>query len=201
MRLKIYQSSKGDCILLESRDGKKILCDGGMSSSMKNHVRKDLSRLRDRGEKLDHVYVSHVDQDHILGVLQLLKDELLWRVYDHHDRPGGRRVRRPRVPRPPKIGGIWHNAFRDQVDDNEGRITDLLAAAAPIYLSTNVDELIDAGDDIDNIATGVSDALKVSRLASPALLKIPINRIPGRRGPAKLLMWAAQSTTFPASAP
>ena len=37
---------------------------------------------RAAGGRLDLVYVSHIDQDHIGGVLQLLDDEVAWRVHD-----------------------------------------------------------------------------------------------------------------------
>lgn len=48
---------------------------------MKTHVRAELSKLRDRGDKLDYAYVSHIDQDLISGILQLLEDELEWRLF------------------------------------------------------------------------------------------------------------------------
>src|SRR5829696_7201563 len=108
MKLRIFQSSKGDCLLLEGADGKHVLCDGGMRSSMKEHVRGELGKLREAGKKLDYVYVSHIDQDHISGVLQLLEDEFEWQLYDFHN-TNGNSIKLPKVPRPPEIGGIWHN--------------------------------------------------------------------------------------------
>ena len=37
-----------------------------------------------QGATLELVYVSHIDNDHISGVLQLLEDEAEWRVFDLH---------------------------------------------------------------------------------------------------------------------
>ena len=72
MKLRIFHSAEGDCLLLQSEDGKNILCDGGRASTMKKHVRKHLAELVDDGS-LDYIYVSHVDQDHIHGIQQLLE--------------------------------------------------------------------------------------------------------------------------------
>ena len=193
MKLHIFQSNKGDCILLESSDGKRILCDGGMATSMRENVRAHLGKLRKNGHALDFVYVSHVDNDHIAGVLQLLEDELEWRVFDHHKQ----KTKEPKVPRPPKIGGIWHNAFRDQVPKKLQDIERLLAAAAPVLFGTGVPELREVGDAMSNIATGVPEALEVSKLADRKLLGIPTNKLPGVGGRPKLLMVRPNQKTIP----
>ena len=83
MKLQIFQSAQGDCLLLEGKDKKLVLCDGGMRSSIKSHVRDELTKLRTKGRELEFVYVSHIDSDHISGVLQLLEDEVEWRVFDY----------------------------------------------------------------------------------------------------------------------
>ena len=53
---------------------------------MRTHVRAELGKLRDDNRELALVYVSHIDNDHINGVLQLLEDEASWRVFDLHRR-------------------------------------------------------------------------------------------------------------------
>ena len=189
MRLDIFQSDKGDCVLLTGADGRRILCDGGMYGSMREHVAPELSKLRDpaRDVDIDYVYVSHIDQDHISGVLQLLRDELEWRVYEFH--LGGEAEREePEVPRPPRIGGIWHNAFRDQVSKNKGAITNLLAAAVPALAASRVPSLERASAELGEVALSVAEAIELSKLIDPALLGIPLNELPGQGGPARLLM-------------
>ncbi|NKL19300.1 MBL fold metallo-hydrolase [Rhizobium leguminosarum] len=195
MKLQIFQSHKGDCLLLEGAEGGRVLCDGGMASSMKKYARTVLSKLRDDGEKLDYVYVSHIDQDHISGVLQLLEDEFEWRLYDYH-RDNGSPIRKPDFPRPPEIGGIWHNAFRDQVGKNAGDVEDLLAAAAPSLLATSVPELVELGEELQGIAVSIPEAIKVSRYASPELLDIPVNKLPGSHDQPKLLMYRNDQKPF-----
>ena len=190
MRLHIFQSAQGDCLLLEADSGELVLCDGGMNTSMRMHVREALAELREKGREIEYVYVSHIDQDHISGVLQLLEDEALWRVYDHH-RQNGNGVKKPKVPRPPVIKGIFHNAFRDQVSENAGAIGSLLAASASSLYAAGVPELAHRAAEMRNIAASIPEALKVSRLAAEDALDIPLNRPPGSDGPAKL-MYAGQ---------
>lgn len=196
MKLRIFQSEKGDCLLLEGNAGGRMLCDGGMASSMQSHVRSELAKLRKQGQMIDYVYVSHIDQDHISGVLRLLEDELLWRVYDHHQN-SGQPSAKPKVPRPPQIGGIFHNAFRDQVDANLGKVTDMLATAANIGLSSSQSRFVALGAEMQNIALSVPEAIHVSHLASSRILGIPVNQLPGSSQPAKLLMVRAKQKSFP----
>jgi beta-lactamase superfamily II metal-dependent hydrolase len=187
LKLQIFQSAKGDCLLLEARDGARILCDGGMAASMRTYVRDELTKLREAGEKLDYVYVSHIDQDHISGALQLLEDELEWRLFDYHEAQGTP-IRKPKAPRPPEIGGIWHNAFRDQIGKNAGDVENLLAVAAPPLLASAVPEIVELGEELQQIAVSIPEAIKVSRYASAELLDIPVNQLPGSQEKPKLLM-------------
>ena len=187
MKLQIFQSAKGDCLLLEGKDGARMLCDGGMAASMRTHVRDELAKLRKANKKIDYVYISHIDQDHISGALQLLEDELEWRLFDFHEQQGTH-IRKPDAPRPPEIGGIWHNAFRDQIGKNAGDVEDMLAAAAPAFLASAVPEIVELGEELQQIAVSIPEAIKVSRYASPELLDIPTNRLPGSQNEPKLLM-------------
>jgi beta-lactamase superfamily II metal-dependent hydrolase len=196
MELHIFQSANGDCVLLESADGRRILCDGGMSTSLDAFVAPELGRLRDEGKELDVVYVSHIDQDHIGGVLRMLRNELDWRVFDHQRSQGNRHVREPRSPRPPKVRGLWHNAFRDQITKNRGAIEDLLVAAGPAFLATQQAEMVEAGDRFLEIATSIPEALEVTKLASAKLLGIPINQRPGETGPPHLLLAGGASISL-----
>ncbi len=196
MKIRLFQSEHGDCLLLQT-DGHNVLCDGGMAKSMQKHVRKPLVDLVDEnGGALDAIYVSHIDQDHISGVLQLLRDALDWRVFDHHTNNGDTDVRAPKVPRPPEIKALWHNSFRDQVGENAGEIGSLLAAAAPVLRSTGIEERIREAHELDNVATSIREALEVSRYAKPDLLNIPVNVLPGEAGPGKLLFRNDEPKTF-----
>jgi hypothetical protein len=184
MRIRIFQSSKGDCLLVEGSSGGRVLCDGGMSSTMRTHVRESLSLL----DGIDAIYVSHIDQDHISGVLALLEDLFAWKVFRHHDARGDDDVRPPTVPEPPLVRGLWHNAFHHLITRNRGAIENLLAAAAPALHGTGLAEMAEAADEMENIANSIPEAMEVSALIKPELLNIPLNQPPGRPGAGELLL-------------
>jgi hypothetical protein len=197
VRLHIFDSDHGDCLLLVSRDGKYVLCDGGMSSSMKSHVRGELAKLRTAGHELDYVYISHIDSDHISGVLQLLNDEVEWRVHDFQMTSDSPPDRPPRVPRPPVINGLLHNAFKDQIGINQTTdVADLLAAAVPSLYATADPDLVDVGLRLQDLAASIPEALKVSRLSAGDALDIPVNRLPGTTEPGKLLFFRDEIQSF-----
>ncbi|MCP4301611.1 MAG: MBL fold metallo-hydrolase [Gammaproteobacteria bacterium] len=196
MDIEIFQSNKGDCILLKGNNGGRVLCDGGMAKSMREHVRAELTKLHENGEKLDAVYVSHIDQDHISGVLQLLSDLLSWRIVEHHRANGDNTVNDPDFERPPDIDGLWHNSFRDLIGPNSFAVQNLLAATAPVLFGTGVSDAMALGERMHTIAVSIPEALKVSRLAKPDLLNIPINVLPNQPGPAKLLMIRGDNMPF-----
>jgi beta-lactamase superfamily II metal-dependent hydrolase len=175
MKISIFQSEKGDCLLLESDDGKLILHDGGMNASYQKHVAPALSRLRSKNRRLDLVYVSHIDQDHIAGVLQLADDLVAWRVFDHQRGLGNTRVEEPGVGRPPEIGAIWHNAFHDQIGKNHGDVADMLAASAEILAAAATAPLLEAAESHRELALSKMEATKLSRRISAAQLGIPLN--------------------------
>lgn len=178
MRLRIFQSDKGDCLLLTGTDGKTILVDGGMYRSYKDQVRPYLGRMRTRGEEVDLVYISHIDQDHIAGILQLLNDEVAWRVYDHHKASpnGNPQIRKPAFPRPPVVRDIWHNAFHEQVGKNHGEIEDMLAASARLFADPRNAERLRRALVFNNLVTSKKEAHLVSRRIGARQLKIPLNR-------------------------
>jgi hypothetical protein len=197
MTIHIFQSAQGDCLLLEAEDQTLVLCDGGMRSSMKSHVRGELAKLRTAGRELEYIYVSHIDSDHISGVLQLLEDEVEWRVFDYQQREGNPNAEAPAVPRPPAIKGLLQNAFRDLIGVNESHdVADLLAAAVPSLLATAHPRLVDAALALQQIAVSIPEALAVSRLSAGDALDIPVNRLPGSAGPAKLLFFRDQVQSF-----
>lgn len=75
--LKIYfiDVGQGDSTLIITPKGKKILIDGGGSSNYDIGKNTLLPYLLDRKiKRLDYVMISHFDEDHVGGILSLLKD-------------------------------------------------------------------------------------------------------------------------------
>ena len=106
----------GDCLLLtlESDDGAvRLLVDGGPSTVFKNFLQPRLEKERvalslDRADPLliEAVMVSHVDEDHILGILDLLG---AMRQADDRSKP-----------RPYDVKFLLHNSLDSLLDEGEG---------------------------------------------------------------------------------
>jgi len=176
VKLTVFQAGKGDCLLLTGRDGTNVLIDGGMRDAYQTHVAPALGRLADEDKRLDLVYLSHIDRDHISGVLQLLDDTLDWRVFDFQRGRGNDRFPEPERPRPPNIANLWHNAFHEQVQENTGEIEDLLAARAAILAASNDRGLQELAPFDRELATSISEGLELARRAGPEQLGIPVNK-------------------------
>lgn len=176
MHLTMFQSGKGDCLLLSNgANTTRILVDGGMPDAYSEHVAPALGRLRQAKKKIDLVYVSHIDRDHIGGVLRMLDDEVKWRVHEHQKKTGNPKHKVPAAPRPPQIGAIWHNAFHEQITKNAGEIEEALAAAAPVLSGAEVVAMREAGLLQANLVTSIKEAVQVSRRIGPNQLGIPLN--------------------------
>ncbi len=173
MKLTVFHSDKGDCALLTGAQGANILVDGGMASSFRKHAAPALDRMRLAGGELDLVYISHIDQDHISGILRMLDDIVDWRVFHFHDDAGDNGFRAPDSPEPPVVRTIGHNAFHEQVGKNAGDIEDMLAANAA---RLSVDKkLLDVAELSGMLATSMAEAVKVSRRIGVKQLGIRLN--------------------------
>jgi hypothetical protein len=176
VKLTVFQSDKGDCLLLESADAKRILVDGGVATSYREHVADTLGALRDAGEELDLVYVSHIDEDHIEGILALMEDEVAWRVHDFQvagDNPGRQP---PKVRRPPVVREVWHNGFSDLLGRNTKPIAELLAQTAAV-----LDLGAEDGDRAlatrhRDLGSSVGQGVTLSKRLGPRQLNIPLNQ-------------------------
>jgi beta-lactamase superfamily II metal-dependent hydrolase len=94
--LSVLPAGDGDCLLLAFGDGderRHVVVDGGRAGAYK-HLRSRLETIRDAGGKLDLLVLTHIDADHIKGVLEIAKDknlplrpERVW--YNGYDQMGG----------------------------------------------------------------------------------------------------------------
>ena len=190
MKLTVFQSDKGDCMLLTGADDRKMLIDGGMRPSYSEHVAPALGKLRDNNEAIDVVYVSHIDQDHIAGVLQMMNDEVAWRIHEFQLTNDNPNHKEPQAPRPPKVKAIWHNAFHKQITKNTKKIEDMLAASAAI-LSGAENEVVRAlAAEQNELVTSIAEAIQLTQRVSPEQLGIKVN------GPAdgKLMLVRADTS-------
>ena len=177
MDIHIFQSHQGDCLMVEDAANQhRILCDGGTPQAMRDYIAPQLTAWQAANKKIDCVYISHIDEDHIGGIVELLDLLVQWKVFDYHVSKGDKPAE-PALPRPPNVGGIWHNSFRDMLPDDVGDIEALLAASAPLLQVSQVPRWVEAGREYAQIATSVKQALTVSRLVRPDLLGVQVNEL------------------------
>src|SRR5215213_1737907 len=103
--LDVLKARKGDCLMLHfgTKDNPhSILIDGGPSGVYRPHLRPRLEKVRaereleeDQPLRIDAVMVSHVDDDHIKGILELTEEQ------------------RNHGALPLEVGSLWHNSFDD----------------------------------------------------------------------------------------
>jgi hypothetical protein len=179
MKIRVFQSDKGDCLLLTSTSGKnRVLVDGGMTASYTKHVAPALAKLQGAKAKLDVIYVSHIDDDHISGVLQLMNDLMDWRVFDfqtQHKKAGDKPPKKPKSARPPEVGKIWHNAFHELLKDNAGAIGDMLAATTAVLSASHRPMGKAIFEQHSELALSKKQALQLARRTGADQLAIPVN--------------------------
>ncbi|WP_375560201.1 AVAST type 1 anti-phage system MBL fold metallo-hydrolase Avs1a [Bernardetia sp. OM2101] len=91
IQLKIYPALDGDSFLLSIEDT-HILIDGGYVSTYNDHIKNDLITIHQKNQLLSHVIITHIDRDHISGIVKFLEENNKDRVIE--------------------ISNIWHNAYR-----------------------------------------------------------------------------------------
>ena len=92
---------------LSSGTGKKsttILIDGGPYQTYEKHLKPTLQKLP-KNTKLDLVVLSHIDNDHIIGLV-----DLFGQINDQREKGSKELV---------KISELWHNSFNDLLQIEE----------------------------------------------------------------------------------
>jgi hypothetical protein len=115
----VRRARKGDCLLLHYGSEKKpwlVIIDGGPRGVYGPHLKPRLQKIREArrlkdDEPLDInlLMVSHVDDDHIQGILDLTKELL--------------EAKRDRKPQSVQVLSLWHNSFDDILDHKPDELT------------------------------------------------------------------------------
>lgn len=153
-RIRAIQAEEGDCFVLEYGSAaapRYLLVDGGPAETFDRHLGHELAAIASGGQGLDFALLSHVDNDHVVGLLDLFAR---LRADDAGDPTGASRLIR--------IGGLWHNSFARTIDLDGALAPRLRAVAA------NVAAVRSAA-----AAQGVAEGSAL-RLAARAL-RLPIN--------------------------
>ncbi|WP_415302015.1 AVAST type 1 anti-phage system MBL fold metallo-hydrolase Avs1a [Alcaligenes sp. SJTW-7] len=92
-RLKMYPAKNGDSFLVNA-DGTYILIDAGFASTYQDFIATDLELLAKEGGRLDLVVCTHIDADHIGGLLEF---------FSLNGTPDKRGI---------EVDAVWHNSLR-----------------------------------------------------------------------------------------
>ena len=122
--LDVRRARKGDCLVLHygSKTSPGLgLIDGGPSQVYGPQLKPRLQEIRklrklgpDDPLPVDFMMVSHIDDDHINGILELTKELL--------------EAKAAKKPLPLKINGVWHNTFDDIIGNSPKELTAAVTA-------------------------------------------------------------------------
>ena len=74
LKIKLLPAGYGDCILIsiDSVENVNILIDGGLSETYDKYLKKEVAHILALNQKLNLVISTHMDNDHISGLVKLL---------------------------------------------------------------------------------------------------------------------------------
>jgi beta-lactamase superfamily II metal-dependent hydrolase len=76
IRFEFFEAGCGDSILVSTDEGTNILIDGGFVDTYNRHIKKRIYKpFKKNGKKLNLVILTHNDNDHIAGLIKLIKEE------------------------------------------------------------------------------------------------------------------------------
>src|SRR5208282_2751060 len=147
--LEFLNAAHGDAIMASwGRPKRLALIDGGPSGKFDlalgprlRELRAERTEAEDDPLVLDLVYVSHIDDDHIAGIVRLLRDL--------------RRKQRDQLPLPYRVKRLWHNSFEEII----------AAAAQEASVSQIVSELEQMSQRAQVVAASVNQGRDVRDLA------------------------------------
>lgn len=91
MNIIIFPANNGDSFLIETKEGSQILIDGGYVNTYKEHIKPKLLELSKANKNLSHLIVTHIDSDHISGIIKFIEENKQNKII--------------------KIENIWHNSY------------------------------------------------------------------------------------------
>lgn len=94
LKLKMYPAKNGDAFLVHA-SGCHILIDAGYASTFNDHILDDLKLLASAGDALDLLICTHIDKDHIGGLLEFISS---------NGPQGARSI--------VEVHEVWHNSLR-----------------------------------------------------------------------------------------
>jgi beta-lactamase superfamily II metal-dependent hydrolase len=79
LKIKMLRAEYGDCFIISTRNKENerlnILVDGGLRTTYRTALKPEIEKILENKEKIDYIIITHIDEDHIMGILTLLEDE------------------------------------------------------------------------------------------------------------------------------
>ena len=120
IKIKVFPALNGDSMLLDFNT-KLFLIDGGYVNTFNHYLKDELKMRSEEGKRISHLIVTHIDKDHISGIVRLLEKNTNNEIIN--------------------IDNIWHNSYRHIKDlpgnfslrDTNGK-TDITALSEKSYV-------------------------------------------------------------------
>lgn len=76
LRIKLLPAEYGDCIIISIGDINQynLLIDGGLAKTYQEYIALELQHMKASGQKINLMVCTHMDNDHIGGLVQVLKN-------------------------------------------------------------------------------------------------------------------------------
>jgi beta-lactamase superfamily II metal-dependent hydrolase len=153
--LDVRRARKGDCLIVHygsKTEPGLMLVDGGPADVYQPHLKPRLAEIRKaRGLAanatlpVDLLMVSHIDDDHIKGVLELTKEMI-----------------ETQGAKPLRIAGVWHNSFDDIIGNNPDKLRAAVTASfGAASLSGDGEEIEGLDPDAAKVLASVSQGFRL----------------------------------------
>ena len=153
--LDVRRARKGDCLILHYGSTDKrglMLIDAGPAKVYEPHLKPRLAEIRkarglaaNASLPVDLLMVSHIDDDHIKGMIELTKE-----LIETHGAP------------PLKIKGVWHNTFDNIIGNDPEKLTKAVTAQfGAASLSGDGEEVEGLDPDVAKVLASVSQGFRL----------------------------------------
>ena len=160
MKLQALKAKHGDCLVMEA-GGARLLIDGGPPGVYRRFLKPFLEKLEASANQFDLMMISHIDSDHIAGILDLTA-ELIDAADENTEPLVG-------------VSNVWHNSFADVIA-NGNQPAALEARNQSLRAANLVDEDISLKSQMDDAAFVLASVGQGRRLRNDiGRLKLPLN--------------------------
>lgn len=159
---------EGDALILHygpPNDPSWILIDGGARGAYRNFLRPRFQQIRelygfaeDEGFPLEMMMVSHIDADHITGILDLVREM--------------DQAVRQQKPVPYAIKTLWHNSFDDILGNQGDEIVSRIAEAAAAGVGNALTPLPTMAEETQAVVASTKQGRELRNLADKLDIRV-----------------------------